>query len=176
MKVTRSTSSRVYNESLEHVVKWRPSWKRSLLLLCNRWVPIDMKKNRTESEPSTQWRPPYPLSPFILTLLSLLLLNLPPLSLPPPNLSPNLLLPQPIVAQPSVANGCSNHLEGCVGVSVYPTVDVEFLFLPFNLPATTNPVAAINFSTDKNLRKSCIGVCQINVFGVLDLVIWQKLP
>ena len=51
-------------------------------------------------------------------------------------------------AQPIVtADDCLNHLEGSVGASVYTKVDAEKQFVPFNLPATANPIAAASLST-----------------------------
>ena len=54
---------------------------------------------------------------------------------------------QPSTAQPTVADDCLNHLEGSVGASVYTKVDAKKQFVPFNLPATANPIAAASLST-----------------------------
>ena len=54
---------------------------------------------------------------------------------------------QPVTAQPPVADDCSNHLEGCVGASVITKVDAKKPFVPFNLPTTANPIAAVSLST-----------------------------
>ena len=47
----------------------------------------------------------------------------------------------PVAAQPTVADSCSNHLEGCVGSSVYIAVDVES-----RLPPSTYLVQPIRLS------------------------------